>query len=90
MRYGDKVTTIDRNTWPSLRRLLACSFFFPALDTDIPEGQRLHGGGLAGVVWTNQNDRVSQFKLCIIKALEIANCELGQHSERLLIISDGG
>ena len=83
VRYCQQVASVNRHSGTFAGCALVAAFFLPALDADVPEGQRLHGGCLARVVRTDKDHRVAQLNFGFFESLEVANSELGEH--RLIV-----
>ena len=73
VRNGDchEITPIDGHAGPLLGRAPTRPLLVPALETDIPERERLHGGSLAGVVGADEHHRTADLDLDLSKAFEI-------------------
>ena len=59
--------------------LLPRPLLVPALEADVPQGQRLHRRGLPGVVRSDEDHRIAELDLDLAEALEVAGDESGQH-----------
>ena len=81
IRYGngDEIAAVDGNARALRGRLPTGAAFVPALEPDVPEGERLKGGGLAGVVRTDEDDGASQLDLDLSESFEVADGEPGEH-----------
>ena len=76
---GDEITAVDGDARALRGRLPTGATFVPALEPDVPEGERLKGGGLAGVVRTDEDDGASKLDFDLAETLEVADGELGEH-----------
>ncbi len=78
-RHGDEVAPVNGHARPFLGHCAAAALFQPALGTNVPQGERLQGRGLAGVVRADEYDTLAEFDFDVLEQLEIADSELGQH-----------
>ena len=83
VRNGNRhqIPPVDGHPLRFFRGTLAGPLLVPALEADVPQGQRLHGRGLPGVVGADEDHRAPELDLDLVEALEVADCELGQHSD---------
>ena len=78
-RNTHQIPPVDRRPGPFGRRLIS-PLLRPAPQSEVPEGEGLQGGGLAGVVRADEHHRVAQLDVDFFEALEVADGEPGQHS----------
>ena len=74
VRYRDchQIPAVDGYARPLFRRASPRPFLVPALEANVPERERLHRGGLPGVVRTDEDHRIAELDLHRAKALEVA------------------
>ena len=80
-RYGNQISAVDGHSRALFRCGLSRPFLVPTLEPDVPEGQRLHGGGFSRVVRSGEDHRIAQFDLDLSKTLEVADGEFGEHQK---------
>ena len=80
-RNGNRqdILTVDGDAGSLLRHGLSGALLVPAFQARVPEGQRLHGGSLAGIVRTDEDHRIPEFNVDALEALEISDDQPGQH-----------
>ena len=68
----EKVVAVDGDTRTFAGRFVA-PLLCPAAAADVPQGESLQRSGLAGVVWTNQDNGWAQFNLNVLEPLEVSD-----------------
>jgi len=78
-RNGDQVAPVDGDAGTLSRDGLISVFYIPLAQPDIPQGQRLEGGGLPQVVWADEDNGLAEFDIGLAKPLEVPNAQSCQH-----------
>ena len=72
-RNGDQIASIDGDAGAFCGDGSAFVFLVPFAESDIPQGKRLQGGGFAGIVLPDKDNRLAQFDVRIGETLEISD-----------------
>jgi hypothetical protein len=68
---GNQIASVDRHAGPLRRSSFPLVFFIPLPQADIPKSKCLQCRGFAGVVLADENNRLTQFNICVGETLEI-------------------
>ena len=80
-RNRNQVLTADCYSRTTFRCMALRVLCVPKRETMVPKCEGLHRAGLAGVVWSDEDNGTAQFEVKMLEPLEVSDFDVRQHLE---------